>query len=67
MNCFGKTIKKIMIDKNVTQKEIATLLELSPGSVNTALNRENVTLETMEKICGALDCTLKIDVVPNNK
>ena len=52
MNCFGNTVKKIMIDKNVTQKEIATLLDLSADAVNTALNRENVTLETMEKICG---------------
>lgn len=39
MNDFGNQIKKILIDKNMTQAEIASALDVRPNTVNNYLRQ----------------------------
>ena len=66
MNEFGNQVKKILIDKNMTQTEIATVLHVQPNTVNNYLNKPNVTIKSMEKVAHVLGCKLQITLVPDN-
>ena len=67
MSIYGNMIKKILIDKNVTQTEIAHRLNMSVSGFNSLLNRDNISLDKMLLIADALDCDLKIELVPKEK
>lgn len=61
-------IKHIMLDKDIKNKDICNATGLSKQSVSNLLNNrtQNITLETLNKICKAIDCTLYIDIVDNS-
>ncbi len=67
MSIYGNMIKKILIDKNVTQTEIAHRLNMSVSGFNSLLNRDNISLDKMLLIADALNCELKIELVPKGK
>lgn len=66
MNIFGNMVKKILIDKNITQKNVAEVLQMSTNGFNNLLNRDNISLDKMQQIATALNCTLKIELIPND-
>ena len=57
-------IKHIMIDKEIKQKDIAIKTGLSKQAVSNLLNNrtENITLDTLKKLCDALECRIYIDI-----
>ena len=65
MNDFGNQIKKILIDKNMTQAEIASALDVRPNTVNNYLNKSNVTVKSMEKVAHVLVYKLQITLIPD--
>lgn len=64
MNLFGLTVKRYLLDNNLTQKDITDRLQLSKNTVNNWLNRDNVSLDKMLQTAEALDCDLKITLEP---
>lgn len=65
MNDFGNQIKKILIDKNMTQAEIASTLDVRSNTVNNYLNKSNVTVKSMEKVAHVLGYKLQITLIPD--
>ena len=57
-------IKHIMIDKDLKQKDLCVKTGLSKQAISNLLNNrtENITLDTLNKLCSALDCILYIDI-----
>lgn len=64
MNDFGKEVRKKCIDLGVTQHYVAESIGLSDNGLSNALNRANLGLLQMQKIANALNCELKIQLVP---
>ena len=64
MNEFGKEVKKVCIDMNITQRSIAEAIGISENGLSNALNRSNVGLQQMRKIADAMNCDLEIKLKP---
>lgn len=56
-----KEIKKIIIENDCTQKEIAEKLEMLPQTYNTLINKKNFSFADMQRILNALGYDLYID------
>lgn len=67
MNVFGNVVKHYLIENDLTQKSIGDKLNTSRNTVNNLLNRDNISLDKMLMIAEALNCDLKIELVPKNK
>lgn len=67
MNTYGKIVKKILIDKNITQTILAEKLNCSRSALASALNRDNISIKQMQAIADALNCNLKIELVPKKE
>ena len=64
-----KLINMMMIDREVKKIDIAQKIELSEGSVRNLLNPNyrpdsSITVDTLVKICDAMGCELKLEIVP---
>lgn len=57
-------IRHIMLDKDIRQKDICIATGLSKQSISNLLNNrtENITLDTLNKLCKAVGCKLLIDI-----
>lgn len=57
---------KLLLEKNIQKKELGILAGLSKGTIDRMVQRKNVSIETLAKICVALDCDLS-DIVEIRK
>lgn len=56
---FEAEVFKKLHEKNLSQKDLAKLLDISPAAVSKMLTKgANITIKTMAKIAHALDCVL---------
>ena len=56
---FEAEVFKKLHEKNLSQKDLARLLDVSPTAVSKMLTKgANITIKTMAKIAHALDCVL---------
>lgn len=57
-------IRHIMLDKDIRQKDICISTGLSKQSISNLLNNrtENITLDTLNKLCKAVGCKLSLDI-----
>lgn len=55
-------IKHIMIDRNMRQKDLCNATGLSKQAISNLLNNrtENITLDTLNRLCKALGCELSV-------
>lgn len=58
-----KEIKKIIINNDMTQKEVADRMGCKPQQFGNIINKENFAFRDMKRICDAIDCDLVIDFV----
>ena len=56
-----KELKKIVIENDYTQKEIAERLGMLPQTYNTLINKKNFSFADMKKILDVMDLDLYID------
>lgn len=54
-----KKLWKLLIDRDMMKKDLATAADISNYTISKMSKGENVTVEILGKICKALDC--KID------
>lgn len=55
--CFKK-LWKLLIDREMKKKDLQKLAGLSSASITKMGKNENVSTETLVKICNALDCDI---------
>ena len=53
-----KKLWKLLIDKDMKKKELASLAGINPTTISKMSRGDNVTVEVLEKICSVLDCKL---------
>ena len=52
-----KKLWKLLIDRDMKKKDLAEKAKLSNYTINKMNRGENVTTDTLVKICTVLDCT----------
>ena len=57
-----KKLWKLLIDRDMKKKDLAKAADISNYTITKMNKGENVTIETLAKICTALDCTMN-DIV----
>ena len=59
---------KLMIDKKMNKTQLREAAKISTNAMAKIAKDESVPLETLEKICGVLDCTLDdiVEILPND-
>ena len=62
-----KQIKKVMIDKDITQQVLSDRLGKSKQAVSNLFRQDNISLNTLNDLVNACDCDLIIDIVPKVK
>lgn len=67
MNIFSYAVKKFLLDNKLKQQIISDNSGISKGAVSQLLNRDNISLDKMTLIANALNCELKIELIPKNK
>ncbi|MCC8014060.1 MAG: helix-turn-helix domain-containing protein [Eubacterium sp.] len=56
-------LKKLLIDKGVTAKEVAERMGVKPQQYNNIVNKQNLSLSDLNRIAAALGCKLAISFV----
>ena len=59
-------ISHIMLDNDIRQKDISNATGWSKQTVSNLLacRRDNVNIDTLARLCDAIDCDLIIDIQP---
>ena len=52
-----KKLWKLLIDKEIKKKDLAVMADLSPYTIQKLNRGENVNVDSLTKICKALNCT----------
>ena len=58
-----KSLKLIMINKEISNKELADKLNLTSGAISGVFSQRNITLNKLRDLCDALDCDIDISFV----
>ena len=53
--CYNR-LWKLMVDKNINKTQLKDIAHISTNAVAKMSRNEKVSLETLAKICYALDC-----------
>ena len=56
MSVSYKKLWKLLIDHDMKKKDLAKVADISNYTITKMSKGENVTVETLGKICKALDC-----------
>ena len=64
-----KRLWKILIDRDMKKKDLAELADLSTYTITKMSKGENITTDTLGKICKALDVRLEdiMEFIPEDK
>lgn len=60
-------LKKVMIDTNTKQVDIASMMEVPKQAITKIFNKKNLTCDDMKKILSLMNYELHIDFVPVNQ
>lgn len=58
MEISYKKLWKLLIDKDLKKKDLEEKAQISHYTMNKLVHGDNVTMDTLAKICKALDCKL---------
>ena len=63
-----KKLWKLLIDHDMKKKDLAKAADISNYTITKMSKGENVTVETLGKICAALDCTMDdiVEIIKEN-
>ena len=65
---ISDTIRKLMIDKKITITQLSEAVGIAQPSLSRKLNNSNedYKIAYLQKICHAMDCSIKIDIINNS-
>lgn len=56
-------IRKKMLDEKINIKELANRMNKSPSAVSMALKQKNISIESLNDICQAMDLNIDINFI----
>lgn len=61
-----KKLFKLLIDRDLKKQDLAEKAQISAATISKMAAGDNVTMEVVEKICRALDCSFDdiVEIVP---
>ena len=67
MKAHYKKLWKILIDKEMSKRDLSRMANISGGTLTKLVKGENVNVEVLLKICTALHCGMDdiMDIVPD--
>ena len=59
---------KLLIDKKMNKTQLRESAKITTNAMSKMTKDEPVTLETLEKICGVLDCKIEeiVEIIPED-
>ena len=57
-------LKKVMIDTNTKQVDIANMMEVPKQAITKIFNKKNLTCDDMQKLLSLMGYELQIDFIP---
>lgn len=59
---------KLLIDMKMNKTQLRQLAKITTNAMSKMAKDEPVTLETLEKICGVLDCKIEdiVEIIPED-
>lgn len=59
---------KLLIDKKMNKTQLRQSAKITTNAMSKMAKDEPVTLETLEKICGVLDCKIEdiVEIIPED-
>lgn len=66
MHVSYKKLWKLLIDRNMRKQDLKEKAGISKGTITKLGKNQNVSTETLAKICAALDCNIE-DIVEFSK
>lgn len=60
-NQLKNEFKKFLIDNNISQREIAKKMEISPQGLSNLLNKKNLSFNDIKKILDVIDYDLHFE------
>ena len=58
MDISYKKLRKLLIDRDTKKKDLGKAVDIGNYFISKMTGNENITVETVGKICKALNCTL---------
>lgn len=55
---------KILLDKQISQREVAQKLNITPQALTKIINKQNFSFNDMEKLLSAVDYSMVVQFVP---
>ena len=64
-----KKLWKLLIDRDMKKKDLESMAQVSHYTINKLNRGDNITIDILEKICKALDCTADdiMEFIPDEK
>ena len=56
--------KKLLLDKQMSQREVAQKLNITPQALTKIINKQNFSFDDMEKLLSAVDYNMVVQFVP---
>ncbi len=56
--------KKLLLDKQISQREVAQRLNITPQELTKIINKQNFSFDDMEKLLSAVDYGMIVQFVP---
>lgn len=56
-------IKQLMLEKDISIKDLACKMNKTQSAMGQMLRQDNITLESLNDICKALDYKLEINII----
>lgn len=56
--------KKILLERQLSQREVAQRLNITPQALTKIINKQNFSFDDMEKLLGAVGYQMTVDFMP---
>ncbi len=56
--------KKLLLEKQISQREIAQRLNITPQALTKIINKQNFSFDDMEKLLATINYSMDVDFVP---
>lgn len=56
--------KKILLERQLSQREVAQRLNITPQALTKIINKQNFSFDDMEKLLGAVGYQMTVDFIP---
>ena len=58
--------KKLLLDNQISQREVAQRLNITPQALNQIMNKQNFGFDDMQKLLSAINYDMLVDFIPSS-